>query len=48
MYDYKAMSIFATVIEQGSMQAAAEKLFMTPSAVTQAIQKLEAHLKIKL
>lgn len=48
MYDYKAMSIFATVIEQGSMQAAAEKLFMTPSAVTQAIQKLEGHLNIKL
>ncbi|OOH90350.1 transcriptional regulator [Pasteurellaceae bacterium 15-036681] len=48
MYDYKAMNVFVTVVEQGSMQAAAEKLLTTPSAVTQAIQKLENHLKIKL
>lgn len=48
MYDYKAMSVFATVVELGSMQAAADKLFMTPSAVTQTIQKLEGQLKIKL
>lgn len=48
MYDYKAMSVFVTVIESGSMQAAAEKLSMTPSAVTQTIQKLEQQLNIKL
>lgn len=48
MYDYKAMSVFVTVIEYGSMQAAAEKLAMTPSAVTQTIQKLEQQLNIKL
>lgn len=48
MYDYKAMSVFVTVIECGSMQAAAEKLSMTPSAVTQTIQKLEQQLNIKL
>lgn len=48
MYDYKAMSVFVTVIECGSMQAAAEKLAMTPSAVTQTIQKLEQQLNIKL
>lgn len=48
MYDYKAMSVFVCVVEQGSMQAAAEQLAMTPSAVTQSIQKLETHLQIKL
>lgn len=48
MHDYKAMSVFVTVIECGSMQAAAEKLAMTPSAVTQTIQKLEQQLNIKL
>lgn len=48
MYDYKAMLVFVTVVEQGAMQAAAEKLSMTPSAVTQTIKKLENQLKIKL
>lgn len=48
MYDYKAMSVFASVIAQGSMQGAADKLSMTPSAVTQSIQKLEHQLQIKL
>lgn len=48
MHDYKAMSVFVRVVEQGSMQAAAEKLAMTPSAVTQAIQKLEQQLEMKL
>ncbi|QIW16442.1 transcriptional regulator [Pasteurellaceae bacterium RH1A] len=48
MYDFKAMSVFATVVEQGSMQAAADKLNMTPSAITQSIQKLENQLRIKL
>lgn len=48
MYDFKAMTVFAAVVEAGSMQAAAEKLAMTPSAVTQAVQKLEKQLNIKL
>ena len=48
MYDFKSMSVFVMVVEQGSMQAAAEKLQMTPSAVTQSLQKLEQQLKIKL
>lgn len=48
MYDYKAMTVFVVVVEAGSMQAAAEKLQMTPSAVTQALQKLEQQLEIKL
>lgn len=48
MHDYKAMSVFVTVVECGSMQAAAEKLLMTPSAITQTVQKLEQQLNIKL
>lgn len=48
MNDFKAISVFVTVIEQGSMQAAADKLLMTPSAITQSLQKLEQQLKIKL
>lgn len=48
MYDYKAMTVFVAVVECGSMQSAAEKLKMTPSAVTQAIQKLEQQHNIKL
>lgn len=48
MYDYKAMSVFNTVVKCGSMQSAAEKLQMTPSAVTQTIQKLEQQLAVKL
>lgn len=48
MYDYKAMTVFVAVVESGSMQAAADKLKMTPSAVTQTIQKLEQQLAIKL
>lgn len=48
MHDYKAIITFVTVVEQGSMQAAAQKLAITPSAVTQAIQKLESELQMKL
>lgn len=48
MYDFKAMTVFVKVVEQGSMQAAAEQLQMTPSAITQTIQKLEQQLNVKL
>ncbi|KAE9541934.1 LysR family transcriptional regulator [Ursidibacter maritimus] len=48
MYDYKSITIFTAVVEQGSMQAAANLLSLTPSAITQAIQKLETQLNIKL
>lgn len=48
MYDYKGMALFVAVVDLGSMQAAAEKFEMTPSAVTQALQKLESSLNIKL
>lgn len=48
MYDYKAISVFVCVVEQSSMQGAASQLSMTPSAITQSIQKLENQLQIKL
>lgn len=48
MYDYKAMAVFVTVVDKGSMQSAADTLQMTPSAVTQSIQKLEMQLNMKL
>lgn len=48
MHDYKAMTVFVKVVEYGSMQAAADQLQMTSSAISQTIQKLEQQLKIKL
>lgn len=48
MHDYKSISVFVVVVELGSMQAAAAQLGLTPSAVTQAVQKLETQLNIKL
>lgn len=48
MPDFKAMIAFVTVVELRSMQAAAEKLGITPSAITQTIQKLENELDMKL
>ncbi len=44
----KRMSIFAQVIESGSYTAAARRLDMSVSAVSQTITKLENDLKIKL
>ncbi|WP_051919609.1 LysR family transcriptional regulator [Basilea psittacipulmonis] len=48
MYDFKSMVVFVEVVKSGSMNIAAEKLEMTPSAVTQHIKKLEQSLSIKL
>lgn len=48
MQDFKGMLVFVTVVEMRSMQAAAEKLAITPSAITQTIQKLENELGMKL
>lgn len=42
MDDFKRMAIFAAVVEQGSMSAAARSLAMSPSAVSQQIRQLEA------
>ncbi|RXZ44249.1 LysR family transcriptional regulator [Crenobacter cavernae] len=42
MDDLKRMAVFATVVDKGSMNAAARELSMTPSAVSQHVKKLEA------
>src|SRR4051794_26867949 len=39
---------FVVLAESGSLQRAAERLFLTPSAVTRQIQRLEATLKTPL
>ncbi len=46
--DSKPLLVFATVLEAGSMQAAAQLLGMTPSAVSQHITRLEALHQVKL
>ncbi len=40
--------IFITVVESGKMRRAAEKLFISQPAVSQAIQELEEHYQVKL
>jgi DNA-binding transcriptional LysR family regulator len=42
------MRTFVVLAESGSLQRAAERLFLTPSAVTRQIQRLEASLKTPL
>lgn len=44
----KRMALFATVVDKGSMVAAAEVLGMTPSAVSQQIRKLEQSTQVSL
>jgi DNA-binding transcriptional LysR family regulator len=48
MEQLKRMAIFATVVDRGSMVAAAEVLGMTASAVSQQIRKLEQSTQISL
>ncbi|SDG53743.1 DNA-binding transcriptional regulator, LysR family [Pseudomonas benzenivorans] len=48
MEQLKRMAIFATVVDRGSMVAAAELLGMTPSAVSQQIRKLEDSTQVSL
>lgn len=48
MDQLKRMAIFATVVEQRSMRAAAQALGMTPSAVSQQIRALEDALGVSL
>ena len=48
MEQLKRMAIFATVVDRGSMVAAAEMLGMTPSAVSQQIRKLEDSTQVSL
>jgi DNA-binding transcriptional LysR family regulator len=48
MEQLKRMAVFATVVDRGSMVAAAEALGMTPSAVSQQIRKLEDSTQVSL
>ena len=48
MEQLKRMAVFATVVDKGSMVAAAAELGMTASAVSQQISKLEASTQISL
>ena len=42
------MRAFVVLVESGSLQRAAERLFLTPSAVIRQIERLEAALKTPL
>ncbi|MBL8381780.1 MAG: LysR family transcriptional regulator [Burkholderiales bacterium] len=44
----RAMEIFAKVAEQGSFVRAADRLGLSPAAVTAAVKNLEAHLGVQL
>ena len=48
MDNLRGMAVFATVVDRGSMAAAAEALGMSPSAVSQQIRKLEAQAQVTL
>lgn len=48
MEQLKRMAVFATVVDRGSMVAAAEVLGMTASAVSQQIRKLEQSTQVSL
>jgi DNA-binding transcriptional LysR family regulator len=48
MEDLKRMAIFATVVQQGSMSAAARLLDMSPSAVSQHMRQLERSAGVSL
>ncbi len=46
--NFKALSIFMTVVDEGTMARAASRLNMSPSAVSQQISNLELALGVKL
>ena len=48
MDDFKRMAVFAAVVQQGSMTAAARALGLTPSAVSQQVRALEAQAGLPL
>ena len=48
MPDYNGISVFQTVVEQGSFSQAADVLGITTSAVSRRISGLEHHLGVKL
>ena len=48
MEDLRQYAVFAETVSAGSMSAAAKRLRMTPSAVSQAIRALEARTGVVL
>ena len=46
--NFQQLTTFCTVLSEGSMTAAAEKLFLTQPAVSQQIRNLEEELKVDL
>ncbi len=48
MLNLQQLSTFVTVISEGSMTAAADKLFLTQPAVSQQIRNLEEELGVDL
>jgi len=45
---FHAMQAFARVVETGSFTKAAETLHLSRATVTQLVQQLEAHLRVRL
>lgn len=45
---FEAMSVFATVVEAGSLSAAGRKLGMPLATVSRKISELESHIKTRL
>lgn len=45
---FDALQVFARVVESGSFTKAAQTLHMSKTTVTQLVQQLEAHLRVKL
>ncbi|AMA01377.1 LysR family transcriptional regulator [Corynebacterium glutamicum] len=48
MYDVRRLQTFVSVVELGSVTAAADELLYTPSAVSQQLKKLEAEVGLQL
>ena len=48
MDKYAELTVFLTVVEQGSFSAAGRKLELSPSAVSKLIARLEARLSVRL
>src|SRR5690606_23756257 len=44
MMDYRLLSALAAVVEEGSFERAAQRLYLTQSAVSQRIKQLESRL----
>ena len=44
----RSLALFATVVEQGSFSAAGRLLDLSPSAVSRAVDRIEARLGVRL